>query len=156
MNQRWLFILLFFLPLLPAKLSAQCKDSSLIQYGAYCDPRWEPVCGCDGFTYQNDCFARNAGLLYWNYTICDPVDFSFTPNPPSDHIDVDVLKKEQGTIYVELVDRFGKVFYSNVFLNITRYQFQIDVRGFPTGIYYLHIYCDNGSRVKKVLVPGVY
>lgn len=136
-------------------LSAQCIDSTHIQYGAYCDPGWDPVCGCDGVTYQNDCFARNAGLNSWYYGICDPIDFNFNPNPPYDHIDVDVIKREVGTIYVEFVDRFGKVFYTNAFTNVTRIQFQIETKGFPVGVYYLNIFCEDGNRVKKVVVPGV-
>lgn len=138
------------------QLHAQCIDSSMVQYGAYCDPRWEPVCGCDGYTYQNDCFARNAGLTNWVYTICDPVDFNFTPNPPTDYIYVDAMMRVQGDMYVQVFDRFGTSYYFNIFPDVTRLQFQINMRGFPTGIYYLYIYCNDGFRVKKVLATGIY
>ena len=80
-------------------LSAQCADSSLVQNGAYCDPQWIPVCGCDGITYRNDCFARNRGLLQWGYGICDAIDFDFNPNPPVDNINVDVIIKTPWSEY---------------------------------------------------------
>lgn len=152
---RTLLVVVFVCCVSLLRLPAQCIDSSHVQYGAYCDPQWEPVCGCNGITYQNDCYSRNAGLTTWFYGICDEVDFSFTPNPPYDHIDVDAMLKTQGTMYVQLFDRFGNLFYVNAFPNVTRIQFQLDTRGLPTGIYYLNIFCDTGNRVKKVLVPGV-
>lgn len=153
---RTLLLIVFVLLTGKCVLKSQCIDTTLIQYGAYCDPRWEPVCGCDGFTYKNDCYARNAGLTNWYYGICDPVDFDFNPNPPYDYIYVDAMLQVQGTMYVQVYDRFGNVFYFNVFSNVTRYQFQIDMKSYPTGVYYLYIACDTGYRVKKVLVTGVY
>jgi hypothetical protein len=137
------------------RLSAQCFDSTQVQIGAYCDPRWEPVCGCDGFTYTTECFARNAGIITYYQGICDPVDFSFYPNPPYDHLEIDAMLRVPGTMYVEMTDCFGNIFYQNVFPNVQRFQFQIQTKGFPVGVYFLNIYCNDGFRVKKVVVPGL-
>ncbi len=148
-------LVLFLFLVLPfcQSAKAQCIDSTMIQYGAYCDPRWEPVCGCDGLTYRNDCFTRNLGMTTWQYGICDALDFDFNPNPVFDFINIDAILRIQGTLYVELVDRFGRVYYRNLFPSVTRYQFQISVNGFPPGLYLLNLYCDDGYRVKKVVIP---
>ena len=150
-------VLLFLFLLLAAKqqLRAQCIDSLAVQYGFYCDPRYEPVCGCDGFTYRNDCFARNTGLRTWNPGICDYIDFDMNPNPVQTYglVTIDVIVKNPGVIYVEVLDHYGRTFYLNSFNLIDKYRFDIDFQNYPNGMYIIILRSDDGYRAKKIVRP---
>lgn len=45
-----------------------------------CSTNYEPVCGADGRTYQNDCKARNSGIKIQHYGSCDDVIETFIVN----------------------------------------------------------------------------
>ena len=55
-----------------------CIDESKISDDYNCDDYYEPVCGCNGITYSNECYAENEGVTEWIDGECDLDDEYWT------------------------------------------------------------------------------
>ena len=58
------------LAILGCKDNEECIDESKISKDS-CYEIYAPVCGCNGETYSNDCYAEKAGVTDWNEGACD-------------------------------------------------------------------------------------
>ncbi len=52
---------------------ADCIDASKVRADAMCTMQYDPVCGCDGKTYSNDCVATNSGVRTFTKGPCPEV-----------------------------------------------------------------------------------
>jgi len=56
----------------PLVQNGVCIDSTLINDSLMCYEIYAPVCGCDGITYPNDCYAGRLGVIsYVDGECCD-------------------------------------------------------------------------------------
>jgi len=99
----------------PGPCANTCKDSILTVPNFPCANQYEPVCGCDNVTYQNECIARyHFGVIKWKSGTCtsktkdvaSSIKINFFPNPTPNIVTIycpdDIIFD-----YVEVMDTNG-------------------------------------------------
>ena len=69
--KKYLLLLLFIKLVFGGCKKNKCIDESKISDYSICTEEYQPVCGCDGLTYDNDCYAEYAGVTDWAEGKCD-------------------------------------------------------------------------------------
>ena len=75
---------------------ADCIDESNISDDYICIEIWNPVCGCDGITYSNDCYAENTGVTEWTEGECQNNDLETPVSIINDGLDT---QAQMGSVF---------------------------------------------------------
>jgi YHS domain-containing protein len=141
--------------LLGCENNVTCVDSNQIDLTALCPAVVDPVCGCNGVTYNNSCEATYYGGVT-SYTagpcttgIEEPNQFALQifPNPTEEKIQI--ITHHAKAEYATITDLMGRTLST---IPRTKLGGFIDVSEWPDGIYIVQLHSENNIIASKQVI----
>lgn len=132
-------------------LKAQCIDTLNSPTNAACPPDFLPICGCNGVTYHNSCFADREQVLNYYDRPCEQIAMAIWPNPATFILDVSIFTKYDADVNLYIFDRNGTINYYQFIPYVSNTQLTIPVFGFKRGLYIIMAESNGVTKLLKFI-----
>ena len=131
-----------------------CVDSTFISNNPCTDQPYNPVCGCDGITYRNECKAIAQGVLNYAEGPCEFMDFDMPVNLVgiASVFKINIECKDVTDINVWIFDAFFNERYYQVSRQFKEIELFPDITGLGTGVFFMVVEASGAVKVEKFVV----
>jgi hypothetical protein len=146
-------LILFIFAIAGSHISfGQCLDTlSFPNLQPPCFPDFLPVCGCDGVTYRNACYAEFATVQQWQEGPCENILIDIYPNPAVNWLNTTIVTKFESNVNLYIFDRNGNIYYYDYLTTVTNSTLIIPVNGFDYGLYVVMAESNGDVQLSKFI-----
>ena len=105
--------------------------------------------GTPGYSYEGNLLVRNTKIISEDFKIYD-----LFPNPFNHSTTIKYYTKQHQTVTIQNFDLFGRELQNkkNIFFPAGNRQFKWDLKGYPSGVYFIKISTPSSTHLKKMVL----